>query len=168
MVDSQASLAHPRWAAFIFTLFCVSNVHICARTHPFIPLWNTDCRSCCSADPPPPPPPPPCNWTGSCRRANKERLAGSQNGERGRGRVVLSNLPQVSHMTQAIRAGRPWRLGQLATVSGCLAWTRYQVIVTGMRKNKQTASARLGESVLIRVKRASALLTIRLGGVAAR
>lgn len=35
-------------------------------------------------------------------------------------------------------------------------------------KNKQTASARLGESVLIRVKRAWALLTIRLGGVAAR
>lgn len=101
---------------FYFYPFCVSNVHIFARTRPpFIPLWNTNCRSCCNADPPPPhththahnPTPTQLDRLVS---PGKERIAGSQNRERGRGRVVLSNLPQVNHMTQAIRIRKPWRL----------------------------------------------------------
>lgn len=52
-----------------------------------------------------------------------------------------------------------FRMFSLDSLSGDRYWNE---------KNKQTASARLAESVLIRVKRASALLTIRLGGVAER
>lgn len=125
--------------SFYFHPFlCLKRAHLCSHAS-FYSSVEHRLQELLQCRPPPPttPPPPPCNWNGSCRRANKERLAGSQNRERGRGRVVLSNLPQVSHMTQAIRAGRPWRLGQLATVSGCLAWIRYQVIVTGMRKTSK-------------------------------
>lgn len=102
---------------------CLKRAHLCLHASSVHPSVDRKLQELLQCSPPhhhhPPTHPPPCNWIGSCRRANKERISGSQNGERerGRGRVVLSNLPQVNHMTQAVSIRKPWRLRQLATIS---------------------------------------------------